>query len=74
MNIQMNQKTVTPLNAVKTVYASVIEDVYEHFEDYARVFIKNFDEYNDEEKKAIIHKNMDLNKKINTFLGKSTLV
>lgn len=74
MNIQMNQKKVTPLNAVKTVYASVIEDVFEHFDDYAKVFIKNYDDYNEEEKKAICLKNMDLNKKINTFLGKNNLV
>lgn len=74
MNIQMNQKEITPLNMVKTVYASVIEDVFEHFDDYAKVYVKNYDDYNEEERKVISNKNIDLNKKLNVFLGKSKLV
>ena len=74
MNIQMNQKEVTPLNLVKTVYASVLEDVNEHFDDYAKIFVKDYDNYNEEETKVIAAKNMDLSKKINTFLGKQKLV
>lgn len=74
MNIQMNQKEVTPLNLVKTVYASVLEDVNEHFDDYAKIFVKEYDNYNEEEAKVIAAKNMDLSKKINTFLGKQKLV
>lgn len=74
MNIQMNQKQISPLNAVKSVYASVIEDITEHFDDYAKVFIRNFDEYNEEELKVIGLKNADLSKKINAFLRKNELV
>jgi hypothetical protein len=74
MNIQMNQKEVTPLNLVKTVYASVLEDVNEHFDDYAKIFVKDYDNYNEKEAKVIAAKNMDLSKKINTFLGKQKLV
>lgn len=74
MNIQMNQKEVTPLALVKTVYASVIEDLNEHFDDYARIFVKDYDNYNDEEQNAISMKNMDYSKKINAFLGKQKLV
>ena len=74
MNIQMNQKEVTPLNLVKTVYASVLEDVNEHSDDYAKIFVKDYDNYNEEEAKVIAAKNMDLSKKINTFLGKQKLV
>lgn len=70
----MNQKTVSPLNAVKSVYASVIEDVFEHFDEYAKIYIKNYDEYNDEERKVISSKNNDLSKKINAFLRKNELV
>jgi molecular chaperone DnaK (HSP70) len=65
---------VTPLNLVKTVYASVLEDVNEHFDDYAKIFVKDYDNYNEEEAKVIAAKNMDLSKKINTFLGKQKLV
>ena len=43
MNITMNKKTVSPLTLVKTVYASVLEDVYEHFEDYAKVYVTKED-------------------------------
>lgn len=74
MNIQMNQKEITPLNMVKTVYASVIEDIFEHFDEYARIYVKNYDDYNEEERKVISNKNIDLNKKLNVFLGKSKLV
>lgn len=74
MNITMNQSTVSPLTLVKTVYASVIEDLYENFEDYAKVYVKNYDDYNEEELKVIKAKTEDLNKKINTFLGKNKLV
>ena len=74
MNIQMNQKEVTPLTLVKTVYASVIEDLNEHFDDYARIFVKDYDKYNDEEQSAISLKNQDYSKKINAFLGKQKLV
>lgn len=70
----MNQKMITPLNLVKTVYASVLEDIYNNFPDYAKVFVENYDEYNEEEIKAILSKKEDLNKKINTFLGKNKLV
>lgn len=74
MNIAMNNKEVTPLNLVKTVYASVIEDVSENFEDYANVFVTNYKDYNDEELKVINAKNQDFSKKLNTFLGKNKLV
>lgn len=69
----MNEKEITPLQLVKTVYASVLEDLYEHFDDYAKVFVKDYN-YNDEETKVIISKKDDLNKKLNTFLGKNNLV
>ena len=71
MNIQMNEKEVTPLNLVKTIYASVIEDVYNNFQDYAKVFINNYDDYNEEELKAILMKKEDFNKKLNTFMEKN---
>lgn len=74
MNIRMNQKEVTPLNLVKTVYASVLEDVYKNFSEYAKVFVKNYENYNDEELKAIFLKNEDLNHKISVFLEKNKLV
>jgi len=74
MNITMNKKTVSPLTLVKTVYASVLEDVYEHFEEYAKVYVTDYNEFNEEELKVIKSKNEDLNKKINTFLGKNKLV
>lgn len=74
MNIRMNQKEVTPLNLVKTVYASVLEDVYKNFSEYAKVFVKNYDNYNDEELKAIFLKNEDFNHKISVFLEKNKLV
>ena len=74
MNITMNQKIVSPLTLVKTVYASVLEDVFEHFDDYAKVYVHDFDGYNEEEMKVIKLKNEELNKKINTFLGKNKLV
>lgn len=74
MNIQMNEKEVTPLNLVKTVYASVLEDVYTNFQDYAREFVFNYNDFNEEELKAILLKKEDYNKKLNTFLEKSKLV
>lgn len=74
MNIIMNQKEVTPLNLVKTVYASVIEDINEHFEQYASIFINNFNDYNEEEKNVIQSKKNDFYKKLNLFLGKNKLV
>ena len=74
MNIVMNKKSVSPLTLVKSVYASVLEDVYEHFDDYAKVFVTDYADYNEEEMKVIKFKNEDLNKKINTFLGKNKLV
>lgn len=70
----MNQKTVSPLTLVKTVWASVFEDVFEHFDDYAKVYVHDFDGYNEEEMKVIKLKNEDLYKKFNTFLGKNKLV
>lgn len=74
MIIQMNQKEVTPLNLVKTVYASVLEDVYNNFQDYAKVFVNNYNDYNEEEIKAILIKKEDLNRKMNAFLEKNKLV
>lgn len=70
----MNEKEITPLNLVKTIYASVLEDVYNNFQDYAKVFISNYNDYNEEELKAIMLKKEDYNKKLNTFMEKSKLV
>lgn len=70
----MNEKEITPLNLVKTIYASVLEDVYNNFQDYAKVFISNYNDYNEEELKAIMLKKEDYNKKLNMFMEKSKLV
>lgn len=70
----MNQKETTPLGLVKTVYASVLEDIYENFDDYAKIFVKDYSSFNEEEMKVILNKKEDLNKKLNTFLGKNKLV
>ena len=55
MVIEVNNKQVTTHNAAKMVFASVIEDVYMNFNEYARMFIKNFSDLNEDEKREKIY-------------------
>ena len=43
----MNGKTVTTNELVSEVFASVIEDVNKNFNEYAKVYIKDFEDFNE---------------------------
>ena len=56
------------LNNIDTVYGSGLS------KGYAKVYVTDYNDFNEEELKVITSKNEDLNKKINAFLGKNKLV
>lgn len=70
---QMNSKLVTSNELVRTVVCSVLEDVDKHFEDYAKTFITNYDEYNEEDLLAIDRWRAKVFNKLNSFLNKKGL-
>lgn len=74
MNIQINEEQLTPLNASKKIFLSVIEDVNYNFDRYARLFIKNFDELNDEEIRQMYDKRLKIYETINKALAKEKIV
>ena len=44
MNLPMNNKSVTTNELVRTVICSVLEDVDLHFEDYAKLYVKDYND------------------------------
>lgn len=73
MVIEVNNKQVTTLNAAKMVFASVIEDVYMNFNEYARMFIKNFSDLNEEEIRELFEKREKIYDSINKILNKEKM-
>lgn len=73
MVIEVNNKQVTTLNAAKMVFASVIEDVYMNFNEYARIFIKNFSDLNEEEIRELFEKREKIYDSINKILNKEKM-
>ena len=73
MVIEVNQKEMTALTASKSVFASVFEDVYNNWNDYARLFIKNWDELSEVEIKEICAKREKVYDAINKAIGKDKL-
>ena len=73
MIIEVNNKQVTTHNAAKMVFASVIEDVYMNFNEYARIFIKNFSDLNEEEIRELFEKREKVYDSINKILNKEKM-
>lgn len=73
MIIEVNNKQVTTHNAAKMVFASDIEDVYMNFNDYARMFIKNFSDLNEEEIRELFEKREKVYDSINKILNKEKM-
>ena len=73
MVIEVNNKQVTTYNAAKMVFASVIEDVYMNFNEYARMFIKNFNDLNEEEIRELFEKREKVYDSINKILNKEKM-
>lgn len=66
----MNGKTVTTNELICEVFASVIEDVDKNFNEYAKVYIKDMDEWNEADYEAIAKWKPKVVSKINTKLNK----
>ncbi len=66
----MNGKTVTTNELVSEVFASVIEDVNKHFNEYAKVYIKDFEDFNEGDFDAIAKWKPKIVSKLNTRLNK----
>lgn len=45
MALQMNDKTVTTNELVRTVICSVLEDLENNFDSYAQLYCKNYNTY-----------------------------
>ena len=73
MVIEVNNKQVTTHNAAIMVFASVIEDVYMNFNEYARMFIKNFSDLNEEEIRELFEKREKVYDSINKILNKEKM-
>lgn len=66
----MNGKTVTTNELISEVFASVIEDVDKHFEDYAKIYIKDYADLNESDFEAIGKWKPKIVSKLNTRLNK----
>jgi len=74
MNIEINQKEMTALTAAKAVFASVIEDVYTRFSEYAPLFVENWNELSEIEIKEIFNKREKVYDSLNKAVGKDKLL
>jgi hypothetical protein len=70
----MNDKSVTSNELVRTIICSVLEDVQNNFDDYAKVYIKDFDDYTESEKLSIEQWKYKIFKKLNEFLKRDELI
>jgi len=74
MNLPMNDKSVTTNELVRTVICSVLEDVDNHFEDYASLYIKDYNDYTENEKLSIEQWKFKIFTKLNSILKKEDLI
>lgn len=70
----MNDKSVTSNELVRTIICSVLEDVQNNFDEYAKVYIKDFDDYTESEKLSIEQWKYKIFKKLNEFLKRDELI
>jgi hypothetical protein len=70
----MNGKEVTTNELISEVFASVIEDVDKHFDEYAKIYIKDYNEFNEGDFDAIAKWKPKIVSKLNTKLNKRGMV
>jgi hypothetical protein len=70
----MNGKEVTTNELISEVFASVIEDVDKHFDEYAKIYIKDYNEFNEGDFDAIAKWKPKIVGKLNTKLNKRGMV
>lgn len=70
----MNGKEVTTNELISEVFASVIEDVDKHFDEYAKIYIKDYNEFNEGDFDAITKWKPKIVSKLNTKLNKRGMV
>lgn len=70
----MNGKQVTTNELVRYVIASVLENVKENFNEYAKVCVKDFTEFNKNDLEAIDKWKQRVFSKLDTFLGKKLMI
>lgn len=70
----MNGKSVSTNELICYVIASVVENVQENFNEYAKVCIKDFDDLNESDFEAIEKWKPRVFQKVNTRLGKRNMV
>ncbi|MBO7691851.1 MAG: hypothetical protein J6T10_04355 [Methanobrevibacter sp.] len=74
MNLPMNNKSVTTNELVRTVICSVLEDVDLNFEDYAKLYVKDYNDYTENEKLSIEQWKFKIFSKLNSVLKKEGLL
>lgn len=70
----MNNKSVTTNELVRTVICSVLEDVDLNFEDYAKLYVKDYNDYTENEKLSIEQWKFKIFSKLNSVLKKEGLL
>lgn len=73
MPLQMNEKIVTTNELVRTVVCSVLEDLENNFDSYAKLYTKDWDEYTTEEKEKIEQWKYKIFQRLNRVLKKEGL-
>lgn len=74
MTHTMNGKQVTTNDLISFVIASVLEDVDKNFDEYAKVCITDWNDFNEGDMDAIAKWKPRVFGKINTRLGKRNMV
>lgn len=70
----VNGKECTTNELICFVIASAVEDVYNHFDEYAKELISDWDDLNDADMDAIEKWKPRVFSKVNTRLGKKKMV
>ena len=74
MSLVLNSKNITTNEFVRLIVCSVLEDLEMNFDDYAKIYIKDFDTITEEEKLKIAEWKLKVFDKLNKCMKRDDLL
>jgi hypothetical protein len=74
MALVLNNKNITTNEFVRLIVCSVLEDLEINFDDYAKIYIKDFDTLTEDEKTKIAQWKVKVFDKLNKCMKKEEII